>query len=230
MNIKKVYLLAFILCLAYLSPTRAQGVYQAGLLPSINLNYKLNDQWSFNVKSESRQRFVLGTFGGEQMNRFDYVLTDMSAIAARKIGVSARIAGGYLIRFRNNEIIHRSIQQYTYVQNLEHFRLAHRVVADQTFSPIEATDFRFRYRLASEIPLEGKSADPKELYLKVSNEYLNSIQEGDYNLEIRIVSFLGYSLSKKQKIEFGLDYRVNSLLNQIQGHSFWTSLNWYINL
>jgi hypothetical protein len=208
----------------------AQSTYRAGALPSININYRLNDDWSLNFKTEARHELLEGTFDGQSEGINEYVLTDFSLIAARKVGLSGRVSGGYLIRFREGQVIHRAIQQYTYVQNLSGFRLAHRVVADQTFSPSEATEFRFRYRLATEIPLNGESADPKEFYLKISNEYLNSFQESEYDLEVRLVPLLGYTLSDKYKIEIGIDYRVNSFLDQDAQNSFWTSINWYIDL
>jgi len=229
LNINRYWVVLVIFCAGLTGKLHAQSAYQAGLLPAININAKLSDQWSLNLKSESRQRLLFGITDGERVSKYSYVLTDFSFIAARKVGLSGRIAGGYLIRFFHGEIIHRSIQQYTYVQNLSGFRLAHRVVADQTFSPIEANEFRFRYRLASEIPLNGESADPKEFYLKLSNEYLNSLQDSDYDLEVRVVALMGYSLTDKQKIEFGLDYRLSSFLNQVTRHSFWTSINWYID-
>lgn len=109
-------------------------------------------------------------------------------------------------------------------------RLAHRVVADQTFSESEATEYRLRYRLAAEVPLNGQSADAKEFYIKISNEYLNSVQSAEYDLEIRLVPLLGYTVTEKHKIEAGLDYRVNSFLGHNARHSFWISLNWFIEI
>ena len=208
----------------------AQSTYRVGGLPSINLNYKLENDWSSNFKIESRQLVQRGTFNGDSDNSYAYVLTDYSLIAAKKVGLNSRISGGYLFRYRDGNAIHRLIQQYTVIQNLARFRVAHRVVTDQTFSLSEATEYRLRYRLAMEIPLNGQSADPKEFYLKISNEYLNSVQNSDYDFEIRLVPLLGYRVSENQKIEVGLDYRVISFLNQHARHSFWTSINWFIEI
>lgn len=218
--------------LLWISVTAVQGqnVYRAGLLPAVNVNYSLNSDWSLNLKGESRQELLEGNFDGVSEGEYNYVLTDFALLAARKLGLSAKVAGGYLIRFREGDVIHRAIQQYTYVQDLYSFRLAHRLSADQTFSPSEATEFRLRYRLASEIPLNGVSADPKEFYLKISNEYLNSLQDSEYDLEIRLVPLLGYTFSDKHQIELGVDYRVNSFINDEASHRFWTSINWYIDL
>ncbi|MEM6723203.1 MAG: DUF2490 domain-containing protein, partial [Bacteroidota bacterium] len=199
-------------------------------LPAANLNFKLEKKWSVNIKIESRQLFQGGTFNEDPDSGYDYVLTDQSLIAAKKIGLNARIAGGYLLRLREGQAIHRLIQQYSITQRLPNFRLSHRVVADQTFSKDSDTEFRFRYRLATELPLDGQSVDPKELYIKISNEYLNKLEGMDYDLEVRLVPLLGYAVSKKQKLETGLDYRVNSFLDQTTRHSFWIRLNWFIEI
>ncbi|MBX2827536.1 MAG: hypothetical protein KTR22_05205, partial [Flavobacteriaceae bacterium] len=78
------------------------------------------------------------------------------------------------------------------------------------------------------IPLNGQSVDPKEFYFKFNHEYLNAWEQNDYDLEIRAVPHLGYKVSKSNKLEFGLDYRLNSFLNTSPSHRFWTVINWYI--
>jgi hypothetical protein len=151
-------------------------------------------------------------------------------IAAKKVGLNSRIAGGYLIRFEDGEFFHRFIQQYTIVQKMSGFRLAHRILSDQTFSKIEKTEIRFRYRITSEIPLNGESVDPGEFYLKLNNEYINSFQALEYDLEIRIIPLLGYDITDNFKIESGLDYRVNSFINNSTRQSYWMTFNFFIDL
>ncbi|MEZ5059222.1 MAG: DUF2490 domain-containing protein [Saprospiraceae bacterium] len=230
MNINKEILL--VLCLAHFFSLRisAQSTYQLGSLPSINLNHKLENDWTVNFKIESRQVMQRGSFDGKSEKSFDYVLTDYSMIAAKKLGLNSRLSGGYLIRFREKEIIHRLIQQYTITQRLTSLRLAHRVVTDQTFFENEDTEYRLRYRLATELPLNGQSADIGEFYLKISNEYLNSFQSSEYDLEVRLVPLLGYTATEKQKVELGIDYRVNSFLSNNARNSFWICLNWFVDI
>lgn len=230
MNTNRLFLLIFSLYLSFSNAALAQNSYLAGGLPSVNFNYKLKKAWSVNFKLESRQLLKAGVFTDNSDINYEYVLTDYSFIAAKKIGLNSKISGGYLIRFRNGEVIHRLIQQYTITQKLSRFRLSHRLVTDQTISPVEATEYRLRYRLASEIPLNGESVDPQECYLKISNEYLNSLKNRDYDLEVRLVPMFGYIINEHHKIELGLDYRVKSFLDQNTRHSFWTCLNWYIEI
>jgi hypothetical protein len=160
----------------------------------------------------------------------NYILTDISLIIARKVGLNSRIAGGYLMRFEEGAFTYRFIQQYVIVQKLSGFRLAHRFLSDQTFMANEEPEFRLRYRITSEIPLNGESVDPGEYYLKINNEYINSVQALTYDLEIRLVPVIGYDITPRLKIETGLDYRVNSFLTNTTRHSYWISLNFFVEL
>lgn len=230
MNINKTYLFLMFLGLLYVNTPQAQNIYRFGALPSLNINNKFQNGWSLNSRVESRQLMSSGDFQGNSNTEYRYILTDFSFITAKKVGLNSRISGGYLFRLRETEIIHRLIQQYTMVQKMNGFRLAHRFSSDQTFANGEFPEFRLRYRLTSEIPLNGESVDPKEFYIKINNEYLKSWQATDYDFEIRIVPLLGYNIKDNNKIEAGLDYRVNSFLNNNTLHSFWLSLNWFIEI
>lgn len=230
MNIKVKYLIFVLVLMQLPFSVSAQSTYQFGALPSLNLNKKLKNDWSLNTKLESRQLFQRGEIKGTSDKKYYYVLTDLSLIAAKKVGLNSRIAGGYLIRFEEGEIFHRLIQQYVIVQKLSGWRLAHRIMSDQTFSKIEKPEIRFRYRITSEIPLNGETVDPGEFYLKLNNEYINSFQAKKYDLEIRIIPLIGYDITDDFKIESGLDYRVNSFLNNSTRHSYWMTFNLFIEI
>ncbi len=230
MNIKVKYLIFVLVLMQLPFSVFAQSTYQFGSLPSLNLNKKLKNDWSLNTKLESRQLFQRGEINGISNKEFNYVLTDLSIIVAKKVGLNSRIAGGYLIRFEDGDFFHRFIQQYVIVQKLSGWRLAHRMMSDQTFSKIEKPEIRFRYRITSEIPLNGESVDPREFYLKLNNEYINSFQAKEYDLEIRLIPLLGYDITDNFKIESGLDYRVNSFLNNSTRHSYWMTFNLFIEI
>lgn len=205
----------------------AQSGYQFGILPSININKSLPNDYKLNVKLESRQLLKEGFFEVENDFDYEYLLTDLTLIGSKKIGINKSLAIGYLFRIREGRIIHRSIQQFIMTKRYPGFRIAHRFSADQSFDSKKATEFRLRYRVSSEIALNGQSVNPKEFYLKVNNEYLNSFQKGDYDLEVRVAPFLGYKFTDRKKFEFGLDYRLNSFLNNNSSNRFWISINWY---
>lgn len=230
MNIRVLSIVIFFVGIQVLRTANAQATFQFGGLPALNINKKFENNWSLNTKVESRQRFKGGTFQGALDNTYKYVLTDVSLIAARKVGLNARVAGGYLIRVEGSNLFHRFIQQYSFVNRMIGFRLAHRFLSDQTLSQIEDPEFRLRYRVVSEIPLNGESVDPKELYLKLGNEYINSLQSSQYDLEVRFLPMIGYGVTKTFRIETGLDYRVRSFLNDSARHSFWMSINFFLDM
>jgi hypothetical protein len=208
----------------------AQSTFQLGALPSLNFNKKMKNDWSLNSKIESRLIFQHGEINGDADKNFNYVLTDFSLIGAKHIGLNSRISGGYLMRFEEGDLYHRFIQQYVIVQKLSGFRLAHRFLSDQTFSASDEPEFRLRYRITSELPLNGESVDPGEFYLKINNEYINSLQERAYDLEIRLVPLLGFDITDRFKIETGADYRVNSFLTNNTRHSCWMTLNFFVEI
>ena len=222
--------LLFLILLLTVSFSFGQSEYQFGLLPSFNLNKSLPNDFKLNFELELRQQLERGVFGVSGVEGYDYILTDLTFVGAKRVGVNTSLATGYLFRIRGEDIIHRSIQQFIYTKKLPSFKLSHRVVADQTYQIDQNPIFRFRYRLATEFPLNGQSVDPGEFYLKVNNEYLNIFDSGDYDLEVRATPFLGYTLTANQKFEFGLDYRISSFLDGPSSQDFWIAINWYQSL
>lgn len=216
--------------LGFLFQGFSQSNFQSGLLPSINLNKKLENDWSLNFKIESRQILKQGDLGEDNPFAYDYALTDYSFITAKKVGLYETLAAGYLIRIRDQKPTHRFIQQYVITKQYSGLRLSHRFVADETFDEGESMELRLRYRISTLFALNGQTIDPKEFYLKVNHEYVNSFQDKDYDLEIRLIPFVGYVINKDQKFEFGLDYRINSFLENETSNRYWLSLNWFITL
>ncbi|HBH07715.1 MAG TPA: hypothetical protein DDX92_14055 [Flavobacteriales bacterium] len=209
----------------------AQSSFEAGTLPSVNLNTRISGPWRFNFKWESRQVLYRGIFGENKQWDAFYERSDFSGVFSRKVGLNNSIAAGYLIRFVEDRIVHRTIQQFTLVQYFTGFRLAHRFSTDQTFIPDIPTISRYRYRISVENPLNGQEVDPKEFYLKVNNEYLFIHSKRNNGLEIRIVPVLGYNFSDRNKLEAGIDYRLAGLINsEIRTHDYWLTIGWYVKL
>lgn len=220
----------FVVLLMILSPALGQSEYAFGLLPAINLNKKLENDFKINFKIESRQTFEQGLFRDSNPFEYDYILTDFTTLGAKKVGYNKTVALGYLLRVRGKRLIHRSIQQYIWTKSLDGVKLSHRIATDQTFEDMRKPEFRLRYRLASQIALNGLSVDPGEFYLKINNEYLNELDGGDYDLEVRLMPFLGYTFADTQKLELGLDYRINSFIDGPSSHRFWIAINYYLSL
>ena len=200
------------------------------MLPSINLNKSLEKDWNLNLKLESRQAMSEGVFGGDSYDKYSVLLNDFAIMTGKKVGLNNSIAVGFLLRLEDNEFQYRTTQQFNILKKYDYFRLAYRLVTDQTFSASNFPEFRFRKRVTMEVPFNGTSLDPKEFYAKINNEYLHSIENNEYDLEIRLIPMIGYQFNKSNKFEFGIDYRVDSFVNSFSSHSFWTSLNWYLKI
>jgi hypothetical protein len=207
-----------------------QATYQYGVLPGLNVNKSFSDLWAANFKAESRIMFEEGVFGEEAQFGVKHLLTDISAIAAKKTVSGNTISGGYLARIREEKVTHRLIQQYAIAKRYSGFRLSHRFSADQSFTKDEPTEYRFRYRISAEFPLQGSRVDVNEFYVKMNNEYLNGFEDSQYNLEIRFASVLGYEINNENKVEWGLDYRIDSFLEDASRNRFWMSFNWYLKI
>jgi hypothetical protein len=208
----------------------SQTTYDWGLLPAINLNKGFENKWNLNFKIESRQFIQKGIFNRSANSGYKYELTDFSTVLSKNIGVQSFLGGGYTLRIRDQKAQHRSIQQFTVISKLNTLRLSHRFSSDQTFFQDDKPEFRVRYRIGSEIPLDGQSADVDEFYLKLNNEFLNSWQDQNYDLENRFVSVLGYKFTDANKLEVGLDYRIDGFVNGFAEHVFWVSVNWYLKI
>lgn len=217
-----------IYCASIINKSDAQIDYRAGLLPAVNVNKPLGRGWAINFKYELRQFALQGNYSLSPESAFEYDLSDFIFIASKKVGLNNSLAGGYLFRLRGTTVIHRTIQQFTIVNSYNSFRFAHRISTDQTFEPHEPAEFRLRYRLTSELPFNGESVDPGEWYFKISNEYLNSLQDGIYDLEIRLIPLLGYQFTDNNKLEIGPDYRISSFLESSPRSVYWLSVNWFV--
>jgi hypothetical protein len=222
------YIAILVLFVFFTGKAPAQGTYLLGVLPSLNLNKGMNNDWSVNLKTESRVRFLQGEFGNNSTSDVHLQLVDIALTGSRKTGLNNTLAGGYLIRLRGSQTYHRIMQQFTMVRRFEAFRLAHRFSSDQTFNRDEPWELRLRYRITAEIPLNGQSVDPGEFYLKLNNEYLNSWQEWEPGLEIRLVPLAGFEFTDNNKLEIGIDYRLSSFIDGSARSSFWFNIGWYL--
>ncbi|MEX1002327.1 MAG: DUF2490 domain-containing protein [Crocinitomicaceae bacterium] len=206
----------------------AQGGFNAGVLPSLNINKKINPRWKLNTTAASRFYFYQSDFDAEENPHFLYELADFSLLVNNRLSDDQSLSLGYLIRYQNSAFAHRIIQQYTLLSNYFAFRLSHRFSSDQTFQKEEAFQLRLRYRITSEFALMGQSVNEKEFYLKVGNEYLGIYQE-TLALEIRATPFLGYLFTDNNKIELGVDYRLREVISPSRSTRLWCSLNWYLS-
>jgi hypothetical protein len=207
-----------------------QAQYRAGTLSQFNVNVKLAETWKLNTKLETRQIFSSKKPEEPASHRFDYERTDLHFVLTKKVTADNTLGGGYLVRLEGNSFTHRFIQQFNNVRKMAVLSVAHRIVADETFSRVNSPQFRLRYRLGLEMPLNGQQIDPGEFYGKVNNEYLGIFSNTDPDLEIRGLMALGYNASDHNKVELGLEYRVNEFNAPVKANQFWLTIAWYLSI
>ncbi|MFC5412891.1 DUF2490 domain-containing protein [Larkinella bovis] len=223
-------LVAFCLLFLGLLPAFSQHKYMTGTLTQLNVNFPVFKKFKLNTKLESRQIFREKELNEVANRQFRYERTDLSLVLTRKLSVDNTLGGGYFIRLEDGQLTHRLIQQFNHVRNLDMVIMAHRVVTDETFQPGEPIEVRLRYRLGMEKALNGRQIDPKELYLKVNNEYLGTWSSPATDLEIRGALALGYNSTDTNKIELGLEYRVNEFNQPQQAHQFWATVSFFVSI
>lgn len=206
----------------------SQSSYRIGVLPQVNLNIKLADEWRLVVRAETRQQLAFGIYG--EPFEFNYAtnLTDMALLISKRMAGSNSITAGYQLRVTPQKHFHRIIQQYSIINRFTSFRLGHRFAADQTFADNEPVEFRLRYRISLEKALQGQNIDPGEFYLKINQEQLFSIERDNVDLEIRLFPSAGFSINDNNKIEIGIDSRFNSFINSNLRSSYWLGIGWFI--
>jgi len=199
-----------------------------GITPQINVDFKIGTAWKVNAKVENR--FVLYQNPDEATGSgTGYDNTGVEIVVTRNKGVLKNLGAGYLVRrsAKDGSFLHRAMQQYSLGQELGGLQLAHRFRSDQTFETNEPIQYRLRYRISIEKPLNGLRVDPEEFYLKVNNEYVGILQGGRGNLEIKLLTALGYNQSENNQIEMGLDYRAKNLIGSGMENQLWLKMGWY---
>lgn len=208
-------------CLFFLvCKTISQEQLNAGFLPKIVLSKQLTEKTKWVNTIENRNIIY------DDVYQFTYNLVDISSILSFKTNSNQSFNFGYILRFRNSETIHRTLQHYNFVGLLSSLKLGHRFAFEQFYQSNKQTTYRTRYRLSIEKPLDGERVDAKEFYIKMGNEYLYDFTD----IEIRFTPYIGYQVSKNDKVEFGLDYRIGAVLHSITEHDLWFRVTWYISL
>ncbi|WP_299013018.1 DUF2490 domain-containing protein [uncultured Polaribacter sp.] len=218
MKTKSLLFLTFFVGLNVFSQSNTDLVF----LPKVVLSKKINKVSKWVNSVEQRTIFY------DENLQLTHNLLDISSIYSLKTSLNQSFNFGYILRFRGTETIHRTFQHYNILQHYNALKIGHRFALEQFYQVKKQTTFRSRYRVSTELPLNGERIDVKEFYLKLGNEYLYAFAEKD--LEIRLTPYLGYQVSAKDKIEFGIDYRVSNFIQNATENQFWFRATWYISL
>lgn len=68
-----------------------------------------------------------------------------------------------------------------------------------------------------------------QFYFNISYEYLNSLQNKQYNLEFRLVPILGYEFKNQNGLEIGIKFRSDFLPDDSSRNIFWVNSSYYLS-
>jgi hypothetical protein len=188
----------------------SQDTFTAYLQPQVALNYKVVAGYSHNF-SMTQRNYLYDTSELQLKTR----QLDLAHFSNLKIRDNQSLAFGIQYRFRknfepdrNNEL--RLTQQYNSTSKPRIARFGHRVRSEQRITST-LTTHRFRYRFAIDFPLNGEKLDVGETYVVASTESLLSVAKGQGPAyDQRITGTIGWLLTEKTKLQFGLEYRAEN--------------------
>jgi len=151
----------------------------------------------------------------------------ISHFSTFKLDLKHSLALGLMYRNRDlfedssNEM--RLTQQFNKKTISRTWRLGHRFRSEQRFYE-NFTEFRFRYRFAIDVPLQGLKLDVGETYFIVTNEsLLTSSKINKPEIEYRISPSIGLLLSKDLNLEFGIELRLDKLNIETENSYFFNT-------
>ncbi|KPQ14590.1 MAG: protein of unknown function DUF2490 [Algoriphagus marincola HL-49] len=218
------------LMLGFVNLSKAQEhVFFTGFFPEFAATKSLKNGQKLNFKVENQEIFFRNLDEESERWQFRHYRTDLMSFYSWSLSPVSSVAGGIFYRFQDGANAFRVVQQFAFLDRNRTFRIAHRFRTDQTFTDGEATEFRFRYRLAVDIPLQGEDLDPGEYYLVLSNEPIFSFQGGEFDIENRLATTIGKLISKKQKLEYSVDYRTDGYFQDGFRTRLWAKIGYFLN-
>ncbi|SHG91140.1 DUF2490 domain-containing protein [Winogradskyella jejuensis] len=174
------------------------------------LNHKISDAYKINFSARSRYYLYQDDSFSFQNRQLDIV-----HFSTLNLDYNHSLSLGIQYRFREsfdggaNEL--RLTQQFNYTKTNQALRFGHRVRFEQRIFD-QLTILRSRYRLALDFPLNGEKLDIGESYLVTSMEVLlSNSRKIAPELDHRTTGQIGWLISEKSKIQFGLEYRFEAL-------------------
>lgn len=224
---RKVCLIIFLLLISFVNSFAQDQQFFSGFFPEATLTKKFKNDQKILFKIEHQN--ILYNNSGDQRDelQFSHYRTDLMSFYDFKLSPSKSIAFGVFHRIQEGANGNRLIQQFASVNRLRGMKLAHRLRTDQTFTKGDPVEMRLRYRVATEIPLSGRTLDPGEHYLVLSEEPIFSLQGGEFEIENRLAFSLGKLISSSQKLEWGLDFRTDKYIQEGFRTRLWVKVGYF---
>ncbi len=225
----KVFIISFFLLNVTLSFSQDISTYRYGIRGNANISKCFEKNWTGTIRLRGIGQIGSGDFSGSR-ERLPNETLELFIWGSKRLKPNTKVAFGYTGSDFGGDLIHRFNQQYSWVTPLQHFTLGQRIALDETFGKSSIFRIRARYRINAQFPLSGQAVNDNELYLKVNNEYLGILRNGFDGAEVRLIPMLGMQLGNQNKIELGLDNRINNIFANPRDFQFWAVANWYLTL
>ncbi len=230
LNRVNTFLTCSILLIFFTLSSTAQENYFIGTLPNINLTKNINSKWGFNFFSEMRLTVTQDKISRENYSGNFVQLTDFAIKPFLNISENSYISGGYLIRFKNDLVYHRAIQQLSVKKTYKSIILSHRFLSDQTYNSVNPWLIRLRYRCFSEISLKNQTTNSSYFYIKPGSEFLNTWIRGNPGIDIYFMPLAGFEFKNKNRLEFGSEYWMTDVFTSNLNHIFWLNIGIFIKI
>lgn len=170
------------------------------------INHKVSSNYKINFSARSRYFLFQDdhvNFENRQLDFVHFSTLNLDYNHSLSLGIQYRLRES--IDGGSNEL--RITQQFSYTKKMRAIRFGHRTRFEQRILN-NFTIFRTRYRFALDLPLNGEKLDIGEGYLVTSTELLLSLTHTmKPEIDHRTNTQIGWLLSKKSKVQLGLEYR-----------------------
>lgn len=177
---------------------------------SFAFNHRVNSDYKMNFAVRSRYYLYQDddfNFENRQLDAVHFSTLELGFNQSLSLGVQFRIRES--IDGGSNEL--RLTQQFNHTKRTHAIRFGHRIRFEQRILE-DITILRLRYRFALDFPLNGAKLDVGENYLVTSMEVLLSHNKKiKPQLDHRTTAHFGWLVSEKLKLQFGLEYRFETL-------------------
>ena len=196
-----VVLLLFGVCNLF-SQNNFEGLGETGFA----LNHTVTNNYKINFAARSRYFFYQDdrfNFINRQLDFVHFSTLNLDYNHSLSLGVQYRIRES--IDGGRNEV--RLTQQFNYTKKNSALRFGHRFRFEQRLLK-DLTILRSRYRFALDFPLNGEDLNIGESYFIGAMEaLLSQSKKFKPELDQRTTAQIGWLISEKLRIQFGLEYR-----------------------
>lgn len=183
------------------------------------LNHKVNLDYGINFAIRSRYYLYKDdtyAFESRQLDFVHFSTLNLNYNHSLSLGIQYRLRES--INGGSNEL--RITQQFNITKKQLALRFGHRVRFEQRILN-NFTILRSRYRFALDFPLTGEKLDIGESYIITSMEaLLSKSKKTKPEMDHRTTAYIGWLISERIKLQFGLEYRFEAFNIQTEEKLF----------